>query len=140
MPRRRNAHERRLQIWLVDRFRELVDPADAIIIALENGEDRKAETLALLERLGVLDGTPDLAVVYFAGQILWVEVKLATTFHHHRTDLSEAQKVVHAQLKRLGHVVQTVRSAREFWSLLKLAGIPFKEPPAEQLALFGGGR
>jgi hypothetical protein len=138
--RRRNEHERRLQIWLVDRFRELVDPADAIILALENGEDRKPETLALLDRLGVLDGTPDLAIVYYAGQILWVEVKLAATLKHRRTGLSPAQKELHAQLRGLGHSVHEVRSGREFWALLKWARIPFRPPPPKQLSLFGQAR
>lgn len=138
--RRRNEYELRLQIWLVDHFRALVDPRDAIILALENGEERAPETLDRLHRKGLVDGTPDLVIVYFAGQVLWVEVKLEATLRHRRTELSAVQQAVHDQLQGLGHVVQVVRSAREFWALLKLAGIPFKEPPPEQLALFKSQR
>lgn len=138
--RRRNQHEFRLQCFLVGQFRALVDRRDAVIVALENGEDRSEETLDRLYAKGLEDGIPDLQVIRPNGWSLWIEVKLETNLKHMRSRLSDSQRQFHAMLEGFGHPVVTVRNADEFWAAIDAAKIPHRAPPPLQPALFGQGR
>lgn len=135
--RRRNHYERRLQIYLVRQFRRLVDPLEASLAAIENGEDRSAETLDLLHALGVLDGMVDLVLLLRHGRVRWIEIKLEATLQHKRTGLTGAQRDLHALFGFYGHTVDVVRNAAEFWAIVDAEGISHApRPPArEQLVL-----
>jgi hypothetical protein len=125
----------------VRQFRRLVSPLDAVILALENGEDRPEATLGLLAALGVEDGTPDLAVFMIRGGLKLIEVKLERTLHHPRTGLSDAQRRLHDVLGFLGHEVSTVRSSSEFWAVVDALGVPHRPlDRTEQLMLPIGKR
>lgn len=116
-------------------FRRLVDPLQASLIAVENGEGRTAETLALLEALGVEDGWPDLMLVMCGGRVHFLEVKLDKTERHARTDLRDSQRRIHALLRWYGHPVDTIRSAAELWAVVDTHGIPHKPLPDRPLQL-----
>lgn len=142
VPRRRNKHEQRLQIYLVRQFRKLVDPLAGTLVAIENGAEREAKTLELLHAMGVLNGIPDLLLLGAGRKVRFIEVKLAATAQHLRTDLSEAQADVHLLLHWYGFRVDVVRTAAEFWAIVDEEGIAHGARPAqhEQLTLLAGPR
>lgn len=135
---RRNHWERRLQIFLVRRFRSLVDPIDASLIALENGEGRAAETIELLKAMGLEDGLPDLMLLGQRRRIRFIEVKLEATLRHARTELRGEQTAFHDLLGFYGFQVDVVRSWAEFWAIVEAEGIPHRDPGGanEQLLLW----
>ena len=121
--RRRNHYERRLQIFLVRQFRKLVDPLEASLIAIENGEDRSPETLGLLGAMGIEPGACDLALVMIGRRIHWIECKLEATLTHARTDLRDDQRAHHSLMRWYGHAISVVRNAAEFWAIVDGYGI-----------------
>lgn len=122
-------------MYLLRQFRKLVDPLEATLCSLENGEDRQASTLALLEAMGVLSGLHDLALVMTRGRIHWIEIKLDKTETHGRTDLRADQAELHDLWDYYGHKSSVVRSADEFWAIVDSYGIAHRPRPPEQLAL-----
>lgn len=135
VPRRRNRHELRLQVFLLRQFRKLVDPLDATLVSLENGEDRQASTLALLEAMGVLSGLHDLALVMTRGRLHWIEVKLEKTLEHARSELRPDQVELHELWEFYGHKSSVVRNAEEFWAIVDSYAIPHRPRPPQQLSL-----
>jgi hypothetical protein len=138
VPRRRRSHfERRLQIYLARQFNRLVDPLDALLLGIENGEDRSAETLALLEAMGLQSGITDLALLIAGPRVHWIEVKLAKTEAHARTELFDDQIAMHKLLGWYGFPVSVIRSADEFWAVVDGEGVPHRPRPPryEQLQL-----
>jgi hypothetical protein len=121
----------------VQQFRKLVSPLDATILAIENGEDRNPETLALLGPLGMLSGFTDLALVMTRARIHFIEVKLEATLRHPRSELREDQRAIHRLLAYYDHKVSVVRSAAEFWHIVDSHGITHGALPQfhEQLLL-----
>lgn len=128
-PRRRQ-YERRFQIFLVRQFKSLVDPLNAQLIAIPNGEDRSDETLELLEAMGIQEGWPDLALILHDGRVWWIEVKLEATLQHAATGLSKAQGAIHTLLGWFDHPVSVVRTVAEFWAIVDAAGVPHLDLPA----------
>jgi hypothetical protein len=104
---------------------------------MENGEDRGERTLELLTAMGVLSGWPDLALVLPEGRVHWIEVKLADTREHGRTELSRDQREIHSRLVSYDHAVSVVRTGEEFWSIVDHYAVPHAPPPPrhEQLLL-----
>ena len=74
-----------------------------------NSDDPNAQARfqAMRKASGVTPGWPDLAIALPGGRTAYVEMKAE------RGRLSEAQNVVHARLRALGHVVVVARSV--FW-------------------------
>lgn len=134
MPRVRNHYERRLQIFLVRQFRRIVDPLDASLVSIENGEDRPDKTLELLHALGVEDGFPDLALIMIRRRVVWIEVKLEATLRHPRTELRLDQASWHELLQFYGFRTEVVRSWNELLAILDEEKIPHRPsaPSAEQ--------
>lgn len=136
-PRRRNHYERRLQIYLVRQFRRLVDPLDASLIAIENGEDRSPETLELLDAMGLEAGITDLVLLATGARAHWIEIKLAKTDLHAATDVRPNQQVIHNLLRYYRFQVSVVRTADEFWAIvdaMQIHHLP-RPPVHEQLHL-----
>lgn len=126
-----------MQIHLVRQFRQRVDPLEASLVAVENGDGRTAESLALLYAKGVVANWPDLMLVIRGGRVHFIEVKLAATLRHERTDLNAGQRELHLLLRFYDHLVSVVRNEAEFWAIVEQHGIEHKPLPsrAEQLLL-----
>lgn len=85
------------------------------------------------KKAGLLVGLPDLCLICDYSTVIFLEVKSA------KGVLSDAQKNVHYELKRMGHKVEVVRSVEDVQHILKHQ-LPFsylKEPvrglPVEEL-------
>lgn len=115
-------------------FRKHVSPIDAILAMVADGEYRPPDTLALLDRMGLLNGMPDLLLFIAGRRTRLIEVKLETTLQHKRTFPSADQRDLHAELAALGHPVDVVRNFEEFWAIVEAEGIPhtLTQPPARQ--------
>jgi hypothetical protein len=123
------AFERRLQILLVRRFRRYVMPWDAVLAMVANGEYRPAETLDLLDAMGLERGITDLVMVAARGLTCWIEVKLEKTLEHTRTDLTQTQRELHDTWAYMGHVMRVVRSLEELWAIVEEFAIPHRPWP-----------
>jgi hypothetical protein len=121
----------------VRQFRRLVDPLDASLIAIENGEDRSPETLELLDAMGLEAGITDLVLLATGARAHWIEIKLAKTDLHAATDVRPNQQVIHNLLRYYRFQVSVVRTADEFWAIvdaMQIHHLP-RPPVHEQLHL-----
>jgi hypothetical protein len=134
LQQRRSQHETRLQIFLVQTFRKHIQPHHAILAMVANGGHRSADTVALLGRMGLVRGWPDLALVTHRARCRWIEVKLERTLQHDRTTLYDDQKEIHDTLAWMDHPVDVVRNLKELWAIVNQEEIPhtLKRWPAEQ--------
>lgn len=119
-------HERELQIWLVQWFRRHVMEWDALLGMLANGEYRTPETVDLLERMGMINGMTDLALILRGGRIRWIEIKLANTFRHAATQPTQAQREHHSLLRELDHKVDIVRGVTDLMAIVEEEGVPHR--------------
>lgn len=91
-----------------------------------NGEYRTPETLALLKAMGLEDGLTDLLLILPGGRVRWIEVKLARTFHHGRTELDRAQIEMHTELCYLDHIVDVVRGVDDLLAIIDQEQVPHR--------------
>lgn len=141
--------EQPLQIALVDFHRlAVINPRDAILLAIPNGEARDKITAGILVGkrpkgtplqplsddelikpygLGVLPGATDLLLVT-RGITDWVEVKVPEdqTAGTKKTSLSRPQKVFAKALTDLDHYHHVVRTIDEYEALLRRRGIALR--------------
>jgi hypothetical protein len=66
-----------------------------------------------LKKMGLTPGIPDLVVCSPGRRVIFIEVKNETGV------VSKDQKIVHAALRRIGHVVYVVRSVEDVISIME---------------------
>jgi len=81
------------------------------------GRKRAIREIAKLKHTGMVNGVPDLCLVWTGG-VGWIEVKSATGA------LSDDQKHVHAVLKAKGHRVEVCRSVDDLIRTMREWGVP----------------
>lgn len=118
-----------MQILLVRRFRRYVMPWDAVLALVANGEYRPPETLDLLDAMGLENGITDLVMVAAGGLTCWIEVKLAKTSEHPRSDLTPDQRELHDTWTYMGHILRVVRSLEELWAVVEEFNVPHRPWP-----------
>lgn len=75
---------------------------------IPNGMKTDAKTAARFKREGMMPGIPDLQVVLGNKQVIWIELK-----RRKGGVVSPAQKEVHAELEKRGHIVILAKGAKE---------------------------
>jgi hypothetical protein len=110
--RPRQHPERELQCGVAEYLRWRAFP-DAWWSHFPAGEVRDAATGALLQRMGMKAGTPDVLLLR-GGKLHGLELKAGD-----RGRLSAAQVAAHAELRRAGAVVGVARSMDEALGLLR---------------------
>lgn len=118
--------ERRLQIFIVRKFRHHVMEWDAVLAMWPNGEDRSEETKKLLRAMGLVEGMVDLVLLLPGRRIRLIEIKLRRTLRHDRTGNDRAQDELHDLLRHFDFQIDVVRTFREFWQIVIDERIPHR--------------
>jgi hypothetical protein len=116
MKQRRRQPERELQ-YLVIAHLEWRAPADTWWSHFPAGGRRNVIDGAILKRMGVRAGTPDLLILA-RGRLYGLELK-----NGDRGKLSRAQLTTHAEMRQAGAVIGTARTIDEAIDLLTLWGV-----------------
>ena len=133
---KRQQPEHALQMAVCD-FLNVALPEDAIYLHIPNGGDFPVSYKRKLAKMGLKAGAPDLVVFwttvewpdshweYFDRIIIWFELK-APGKAQRPSAVSDNQRGMHACLKRLGHNVYVVDTAKDVEIALRECGIPLR--------------
>ncbi len=123
--------ESSLQMGMVRYFLIAVDPLDAKLISIPNGDVRDPVVQERLKLEGLCPGATDLLLVLPAARVCWVEVKIPAMplYGVRRTDLSSDQKAFHAALDHFDQARAVIRSLDEWADLLERHQVRLKHRP-----------
>lgn len=111
-----------MQAAIVDFFDRFVNPEDAELFAVPNGEWRNKAVAGFLKAQGVRSGVLDLVLLAKSGAWL-IETKRPATECQRAGTLSETQKAFIAKANRLGFQCRVVDSVEQFVAVLHEAGV-----------------
>jgi hypothetical protein len=120
--------ESSVQASCVQLFDAGVDPADAILFAVPNGELRDGRTAAFLVSQGVREGVSDLVLVV-RGLVLFIEVKrpeikIAGKIEQSRGRTTKSQDDFRDRIRALAHCYRVIDSVDEFVAILAEFRVP----------------
>lgn len=86
----------------------------AVAFHVPNGGWRSPIEAGIMKKMGVKSGVPDILIARPHGRMGWIEVKAPGSGR-----LSDNQKAVHEQLRKLGHSVHTVDGVQRVVELVE---------------------
>lgn len=115
----RSTAERRFTIVVADYFRRVL-PDEILWSHFPAGENREAQTGALLKRMGLQPGWPDFILVLHDGIAGFIELKIGDG------RLSPDQREHERKAQKLGARWAECRSLAEVEAVLDMWGVPLK--------------
>lgn len=113
-----NHPEDQLHIAVATFLRLALDADDGMWFHPPNGGARSKREGGRFKQMGVLPGIPDLVFLLPDGRTGFIELKAPAG------RFQASQRIIHADLQRLGHRVAVCRSVEEVETTLRAWGVP----------------